>query len=227
MADTNTQAPTPVGALPAPVRDLLAAILDALDVPLADRPVDDKQRAELLTRRAADTRVLVELCLAHGDVARTAMRLREWTAEQPVTYGTWQARTERAAAEERQLLDAEKGYALVCTPGGDQGFFGIPKELRCPAAHSEDPTPCGGPVVVTILDATNAGADGCEHHGARLLASIDRGRVYALPDAPEGAAIRTFKAADSIRPFPWLTDAPRIRDDQLSRAEVRARGERP
>lgn len=97
---------------------------------------------------------------------------------------------------------------------------------RCPAAHPEDTTPCGGPVVVTVLDADNAGADGCEHHGARLLASLDRGRVYALPDAPSGAAIRVFKAADSIRPFPWV-DGPRTRDGQLSRAETRARGERP
>jgi hypothetical protein len=97
---------------------------------------------------------------------------------------------------------------------------------RCPAAHPEDPTPCGGPAAVTVLDADNAGADGCEHHGARLLASLDRGRVYALPDAPEGAAIRVFKAADGIRPFPWV-DGPRTRDEQLSRAETRARGERP
>lgn len=97
---------------------------------------------------------------------------------------------------------------------------------RCPAAHHDDPTPCVGPVVVTVLDASNAGADGCEHHGARILASLDRGRVYALPDAPEGAAIRVHKAADSIRPFPWV-DGPRTRTDQLSRAETRGRGERP
>lgn len=75
---------------------------------------------------------------------------------------------------------------------------------RCPAAHGDDPTPCTGPAVVTILDATNAGADGCEHHGARLLASLDGGRVYALPDAPAGAAIRVFKAAGSLRPFCWV-----------------------
>lgn len=97
---------------------------------------------------------------------------------------------------------------------------------RCPAAHPEDPTPCDGPAVVTVLDATNAGIKGCEHHGARLLASVDRGRVYALPDAPEGSAIRVFKAADTVRPFPWV-DGPRTRAEQLSHAETRARGERP
>ncbi|WP_234492002.1 hypothetical protein [Streptomyces sp. MBT33] len=76
---------------------------------------------------------------------------------------------------------------------------------------------------MTVLDRQNGGADGCEHHAARLLASLEGGRVYALQDAPEGAAIRVFKAADTTRPFPWLTGAPRTRDDELSRAEVRAR----
>ena len=95
-------------------------------------------------------------------------------------------------------------------------------ETRCPAAHPEDPTPCGGPVVVMILDRGNAGAKGCEHHGARLLASLEGGRVYALPDAPEGAAIRVFMAADSIRPFPWI-EGPRTKAAELSRKEFRDR----
>ncbi|WP_279926626.1 hypothetical protein [Streptomyces chengmaiensis] len=93
---------------------------------------------------------------------------------------------------------------------------------RCPAAHPDDPTPCTGPVAVTVLDTTNAGANGCEHHGARLLASLAGGRVYALPDAPTGAAIRVFKAADGIRPFCWI-EGPRTEPSQLSRAENRAR----
>ncbi|MFJ4552764.1 hypothetical protein ACIP4X_26780 [Streptomyces sp. NPDC088817] len=78
---------------------------------------------------------------------------------------------------------------------------------RCPAAHPDDLTLCVGPVAVTVLDAFNAGADGCEHHAARLLASLDGGRVYALPDAPQGAALRVFQAAAGIRPFCWL-DGP-------------------
>jgi hypothetical protein len=80
-------------------------------------------------------------------------------------------------------------------PGGDR--------VRCPAAHPEDPTPCTGPIVVTILDAANAGADGCEHHAARLLASIAGGRPVAKPDAPAGVALRLFRAAPHMRPFPW------------------------
>jgi hypothetical protein len=96
---------------------------------------------------------------------------------------------------------------------------------RCRAAHPDDPTPCDGPPAVTVLDATNAGANGCEHHAARLLASLDGGRVYNLPDAPEGAAIRVFNAADNVRPFPWV-DGPRTKPSQLSRAENRHGGER-
>lgn len=77
---------------------------------------------------------------------------------------------------------------------------------RCPAAHPADSSPCSGPVVVMVLDAGNAGARGCEHHAARLLASLSGGRVYGLPDAPAGAAIRVFKASGSIRPFCWLAE---------------------
>jgi hypothetical protein len=99
-----------------------------------------------------------------------------------------------------------------------------PPARRCPAAHLDDPTPCTGPAAVTVLDATNAGADGCEHHGARLLASLDGARVYALPDAPTGAAIRVFKAAQHIQPFPWA-DGSRTEPSQLSHEENRRRGE--
>ena len=93
---------------------------------------------------------------------------------------------------------------------------------RCPAAHADDPTPCDGPPAVTVTDTTGATADGCEHHAARLLASLDGARVHPLPDAPAGAAIRVFKAARRTRPFPWNTTAPRTRPDQLSRAEADA-----
>lgn len=99
-----------------------------------------------------------------------------------------------------------------------------PAGPRCPAAHVEDPTPCDGPPVVTLLDRANAGLDGCAHHGARMLASLDGGRVYALPDAPPGTAIAVFKAAATIRPYPWA-NGPRTRAGQLSRAENRQRGE--
>lgn len=74
---------------------------------------------------------------------------------------------------------------------------------RCPAAHPTDPDACKGPVAVTVVDKSGAGMDGCEHHAARMLASMAGARVYALPDAPEGAAIRTFKAAGDLPPYSW------------------------
>lgn len=75
--------------------------------------------------------------------------------------------------------------------------------VRCPAAHPEDATPCGGPVVVTVVDAENAGADGCEHHAARMLASITGARPVAKPEAPAGMAVRIFRTAQHTHPFPW------------------------
>lgn len=69
----------------------------------------------------------------------------------------------------------------------------------CPATFPTDPTPCKGPVAVTVLDADNNGVDGCEFHAAIALARLDGGRVFAKPDAPEGAAIRVFQAAGGER----------------------------
>lgn len=53
------------------------------------------------------------------------------------------------------------------------------------------------------MDRSGAGIDGCEHHTARMLASLAGARVYALPGAPEGAAARTFKAASTMPPYVW------------------------
>ncbi|MEU0783256.1 hypothetical protein ABZ341_16995 [Streptomyces sp. NPDC006173] len=72
---------------------------------------------------------------------------------------------------------------------------------RCPAAFTDDAAPCDGPPVVLILDPNNRGAEGCEHHGTRLLAVIKDGRAVALPEAPEGTASRVFRAAASLRYF--------------------------
>ncbi|MFF4836555.1 hypothetical protein [Streptomyces sp. NPDC001315] len=133
----------------------------------------------------------------------------------------------------QQLLDSDKvlslqeSLRLLLRALGAEPDASVPANEsvdRCPAAHPEDPTPCGGPVVVTVLDAQNAGANGCEHHGARLLASLEGARVYGLPDAPAGTAIRVFKAAADTRPFAWV-DGPRTRPETLSRAENRGGGE--
>ncbi|MFE3381329.1 hypothetical protein [Streptomyces anulatus] len=89
---------------------------------------------------------------------------------------------------------------------------------RCAAAHIDDPTPCHGPHdAVTILDGTGNADTGCEHHGARMLASIDGARIE--PGSVVGAATRAFAASQAIRPFCWYETAPRTEPSQLSRAE--------
>ncbi|WP_369778317.1 hypothetical protein [Streptomyces sp. R33] len=95
-----------------------------------------------------------------------------------------------------------------------------PEPSRCIAAHPEDPTNCAGPRdAVIVLDSHGGKAAGCEHHAARLLASLDGARVE--PGSIPGAAARAFQAADSIRPFCWFTNAVRTESSQLSRAEHR------
>ncbi|WP_018566355.1 hypothetical protein [Streptomyces sp. PsTaAH-124] len=91
---------------------------------------------------------------------------------------------------------------LVDGDGGQTAGPG-PVVFRCPAAHPEDPTPCAGPVVVTVLDRTNAGVDGCEHHAVSLLASVTGTRPVPKPNTSVGLAVRIFRAADHTRPFPW------------------------
>ncbi|MFE2828452.1 hypothetical protein [Streptomyces sp. NPDC059271] len=109
-----------------------------------------------------------------------------------------------------RAVDAE-GTQIVSTPGGDhvrgaseKVFTEVrdnPSGQRCPAAFTDDAAPCDGPPVVLILDPTNRGAEGCERHGARLLAVVKDGRAVALPEAPEGTASRVFRAAASSRFF--------------------------
>ncbi|MFC8709979.1 hypothetical protein ACFUCQ_08570 [Streptomyces sp. NPDC057197] len=131
-------------------------------------------------------------------------------------YRVAAARETLAAAQDVDLLD---GTAMARIIGrletalrdladlvdGDGGRTAGPGPVvsRCPAAHPEDPTPCDGPVVVTVLDRANAGADGCEHHAVRLLASVTGARPVPKPNAPVGLAVRVFRAADRTRPFPW------------------------
>ncbi|MFJ1782556.1 hypothetical protein ACIOKA_38255 [Streptomyces anulatus] len=87
---------------------------------------------------------------------------------------------------------------------------------RCTAAHIEDPTPCQGPRdAVTVLDGTGNATTGCEHHGARMLASIDGARIE--PGSVVGAATRAAAASLTIRC--WYESAPRTEPSQLSHAE--------
>ncbi|MFD9517664.1 hypothetical protein [Streptomyces sp. NPDC059979] len=92
---------------------------------------------------------------------------------------------------------------------------------RCTAAHPEDPTGCDdGPAdAVLILDRQQHGTDGCEHHGARLLASLTGAHAVSGPTAP-GAAIRVTKVAVGLAPFCWQEAGPRLEAAQPSLAAV-------
>ncbi|MEU0587249.1 hypothetical protein [Streptomyces sp. NPDC006132] len=126
--------------------------------------------------------------------ARMARDVRQLTMEDGTVWTVGTRGSGSTIAWRPDNGDGDKGYRLTGTPGGDQ---------RCPAAHPEDSNPCGGPVVVTVLDAENAGADGCELHAVRLLASLVGGRPVAKPDAPDGIALRIFHEASHTRPFAW------------------------
>lgn len=104
---TETQ-PRPA-ALDGAVHSLLAAIADALDVPLADQADDSLTAYALLRRRADEARIVAASVLPGLDprnIADAAAQLRGWTAQAPVTYQAWQNRTARAADEQ---LHAERG----------------------------------------------------------------------------------------------------------------------
>jgi hypothetical protein len=87
----------------------------------------------------------------------------------------------------------------------DRGGFGSGGlAARCPAAHDEDPRPCDGPAdAVRIVDRVGAEVAACPLHGAVLLASLDRGRVYPH-DGPDGSAITVYTRARTLRPFDFL-----------------------
>ncbi|HKS99251.1 MAG TPA: hypothetical protein VJT31_06940 [Rugosimonospora sp.] len=77
---------------------------------------------------------------------------------------------------------------------------------RCTAAHALDPRPCeGAPDAVQIVDWVGEAVGACLLHGAVLLASLDRARVYPL-GGPEGCAITVYVRARSLAPFDFLTN---------------------
>lgn len=87
-----------MSALPTDVRELLAAVVAALDVPLADCAEDDKTRAALLSHRAGDARIVIASVLQGDGIERATEDPQRWTAEQPVAYRSWQDRSKGAQA---------------------------------------------------------------------------------------------------------------------------------
>ncbi|XUL89709.1 hypothetical protein ACQ86D_26340 [Streptomyces galilaeus] len=107
-----------------------------------------------------------------------------------------------AEAEAVEYLNAvlvDRGFPLrsMDAPLPVEGVYD--RSGRCPAVLAHDPSPCDGAPAVTVLNSQNEGVDGCERHAARLLAVLTDGRPVALPEAPEGAALRVFAAAGELR----------------------------
>ncbi|CAL9510744.1 NUDIX domain-containing protein [Streptomyces sp. enrichment culture] len=100
-----------------------------------------------------------------------------------ITYAAWRLRLTAIHAE---LDAAEMGNG------------------RCPAVHPSDPSDCDGPTVVTVVDSKGVGVDGCRRHAARMVASLTAVELYALPDAPAGAASRVREEAAALPPYVWL-----------------------
>lgn len=77
--------------LPAGVVELLQAIVDSLDVPMANDAAGDAARLRLFDRRTSHVSVLVAHLLKSkfAEAGRSAETLRAWTAEEPVTYTPW------------------------------------------------------------------------------------------------------------------------------------------
>jgi len=71
--------------------------------------------------------------------------------------------------------------------------------------HKEDPRPCEGAIdAVRIVNQAGGAVAACLLHGAVLLASLDRARVYPL-NGPEGSAITVFTRARTLPPFDFLS----------------------
>ncbi|MET8803581.1 hypothetical protein [Streptomyces sp. NPDC004546] len=193
MTDLTTAPTIRVGALPPAVVNLLSAVLEAIDLPYPATVGWQEAHDKILNERVMHAKLTLRSVLDNSSLGMDwdANYLREKLAQHPVQGYVTNEQASAALAEGKSWSEA------VTLPAVEQ------QADRCPAAHPEDPTPCGGPVVVTILDAENAGADGCQHHAARLLASLTGGRPVAKPDAPAGIALAVFRTSGAMRPYPW------------------------
>lgn len=105
-----------MNALPESIRALLAVVVEALDVPLADEVADDDTAARLLRQRASDCRIIARSVLTAYDtegIECATAQLRGWTAERPVTYRSWQDRTDVPAENggETPVFEVEQSGA--------------------------------------------------------------------------------------------------------------------
>lgn len=91
LVPADPPAPVRIDQLPAEVRALLAAVVDALDVPLADTAEDHRVRAGLLDARASDARIILAAVIRGDLIADCARQLLGWTAARPASYQVYEA----------------------------------------------------------------------------------------------------------------------------------------
>lgn len=97
---------------------------------------------------------------------------------------------------------------------------------RCPAAHVADPRSCDGQHdAVRVIDQTGVSTAACLLHGAVLLASLHRGRVYPL-NGPKGSAIAVFALAQTLPAFGFLTGPAVARVSTANWSDAGQRGGR-
>ncbi|MGW6462196.1 hypothetical protein ACWF94_40780 [Streptomyces sp. NPDC055078] len=90
----NTQ-PLSAEVLSGPVADLIAAVVEALDVPLPSiADADERAYHRLLERRVTDVRVTLAVLLKYPEtgVGDNAAYIRTRTAAEPVTYTPFEPR---------------------------------------------------------------------------------------------------------------------------------------
>lgn len=107
--------------LPQEVRDLLAAVLEALDVPNGATVADQAIREGVLHDRALDVVIRLDWIVNHpvlaGDLAVETARLRARLAEHPPTgYTPYQHRDTGATACERPIRSRRR-HARAARPG--------------------------------------------------------------------------------------------------------------
>jgi len=85
------------GTLPTPVTDLLAAVVEALDIPLPSiDDADERAYTVLLERRATLVRIQLAALLdfPNVDISRDAAELRSYASLAPVTYAVYESTTD-------------------------------------------------------------------------------------------------------------------------------------
>jgi hypothetical protein len=94
--DTNPFVPA------ADVADLLSAIYDALDIPIAATEADQRRRGHVLDSRLIDVRTILNSALRPSifTLREQAEKLREWAKQSPADYKPWKSHSDTGRAAE-------------------------------------------------------------------------------------------------------------------------------